>query len=133
MNEGDLFKFNEATEVPATPEEKLAGELALEESKLEANLEDLSNDIKEIGGEEALTVALEKNPNIVAKIAGKMALIMPMLITVNTVFSGSFAEAIKSGNAADIVTLLVQFTAGSAIFASIIESVKIPNKKEETN
>lgn len=137
MMENNFFNpFAKKPETPVSPdnlEERVEQELTAESAKLEANLNGLSNDIEEIGGEEELKEALEKNPSIVTSILKKTALIMPILITMNTIFSGSFSEAIRTGNTEDIATLLFQFTAGGAMFAALIEAGKLLSKKENTN
>lgn len=137
MMENNFFNpFAKKPETPVSPDNLEEGpeqELAAESAKLEANLNGLSNDIEEIGGKEELKEALEKNPSVVTSILKKMALIMPILITINTVFSGSFSEAIRTSNTEDIVTLLFQFTAGGAMFAALIEAGKLLSKKENAN
>lgn len=129
MNEGSFFKFNQTEVAPITPEEELSEELAAEGDKLEANLKGLNDDIEELGGEEELKSALEKKPHIMASIAGRAAIIAPILIAINTIFSGSFSEAIRAEDTADIVRFISVIVGGSAAISAFIEAGKLLKKE----
>lgn len=129
MNEGSFFKFNKAEETPITPEEELSGELAAESAKFEANLEGLKNDVDELGGEAGLETALKKEPHILVSIAQRAALIAPFLVTINTVFSGSFAESIQEGNTVEIVKFVALLAGSSAMISSLVETFKLISTK----
>lgn len=130
MNGERFFNFNQTPETIATPEEELSGELAAESAKLESNLEGLGQDVEELGGEENLKEALEKQPHIAISIAKRAAIIAPILISINTVLSGSFAESIQAEDIDGIIRFISVFTGGSAIISTVIETVKMFSKKQ---
>lgn len=130
MNEGEYFKFDKMTEAAISPEDELSGELALENARLEANLEGLEKDIDELGGKENLAEALKKKPHILASLLGRAALIMPLLITINTIVSGSFAESIQTHDYPEIANFLASQGAASALISSLVEVFKMCTEKQ---